>query len=198
MGTVAFAVSGAITGVQKKMDVFGVAILGLTTAIGGGVLRDLILNIAPPAAFQRPAFAVAAIIVSTLIFMRSVRSMLEHQSKAYEDMILVMDTIGLSLFTVVGVEVAQEAISESNLFLVTFVGVLTGVGGGLLRDVFAGITPSIFTRHFYACASIAGAWTCALLWTDDLKVQAMFAGAVVTAVLRFMAAHYRWSLPRAK
>ena len=163
MGTVAFAVSGAITGVQKKMDVFGVAILGLTTAIGGGVLRDLILNIAPPAAFQRPAFAVASIIVSTLIFMRSVRSMLEHQSKAYEDMILVMDTIGLSLFTVVGVEVAQEAISESNLFLVTFVGVLTGVGGGLLRDVFAGITPSIFTRHFYACASIAGAWTCALL-----------------------------------
>ena len=198
LGTVAFAVSGAIVGVQKKMDIFGVAILGLTTAVGGGVLRDLILNITPPAAFQRPVFAVVAILTSMLIFIRSVRTILEHQSRTYENMILIMDTIGLSLFTVVGVEAAQEAVSEKNLFLVTFVGVLTGVGGGVLRDVFAGVTPSIFTKHFYACASIAGAWTCALLWTDDLKLQAMFTGAVITATLRILAAHYRWSLPRAK
>lgn len=198
LGTVAFAVSGAIVGVQKKMDIFGVAILGLTTAVGGGVLRDLILNITPPAAFQRPVFAVVAILTSMLIFLKSVRTILEHQSRTYDNMILIMDTIGLSLFTVVGVEAAQEAITERNLFLVTFVGVLTGVGGGLLRDIFAGITPSIFTKHFYACASIAGAWTCALLWTDDLKLQAMFTGAVITAALRILAAHFRWSLPRAK
>ena len=198
LGTVAFAVSGAIVGIQKKMDMFGVVILGLTTAVGGGVMRDLMLNITPPAAFQRPVFSVVAIAVSLLIFMRSVRIALEHKSRAYENMLLIMDTIGLALFTVIGVEAAQDAIAERNLFLVTFVGVLTGVGGGVIRDVFAGITPSIFTKHFYACASIAGAWTCALLWTDELKIQAMFTGAVVTVMLRVLAAHYRWSLPKAK
>ena len=87
---------------------------------------------------------------------------------------------------------------EMNLFLITFVGVLTGVGGGILRDIFAGNTPYIFIKHFYACASIIGAWTCALLWPHTGSVPAMIAGAALTVVLRLLAAHFRWSLPKAK
>ncbi len=198
IGTIAFAVSGAVVGIQKKMDIFGVCILGLTAAVGGGILRDLILNITPPAAFRTPAFAVTAILVSILLFIPAVRNMFEHGRKIYETLILFMDSIGLGLFTVVGVQVASAAMPEPNLFLTTFVGVLTGVGGGILRDVFAGNTPYIFIKHFYACASIIGAWTCALLWPHTGSVPAMIAGATVTVVLRLLAARFRWSLPKAK
>ncbi len=197
IGTIAFAISGAVVGIQKKMDIFGVCILGLTASVGGGILRDLILNITPPAAFQNPAFAVTAILVSILFFIPAVRNAFEHR-KVYEALILIMDSIGLGLFTVVGVQVATAAMPERNLFLITFVGVLTGVGGGILRDVFAGNTPYIFIKHFYACASIIGAWTCALLWPLTGSVPAMITGATLTVILRLLAARFRWSLPKAR
>lgn len=198
IGTIAFAASGAIVGVQKKMDIFGVVILGLTTAVGGGILRDLILNITPPAAFRDPVFAATAIVVSIVIFVPAVRAAFEHRKKIYDVLILIMDSIGLGLFTVVGIQAATEAMAERNLFLISFVGVLTGVGGGILRDIFAGQTPFIFNKHFYACASIIGAWTCLLLWEPLGQVPAMIAGSLLTTILRFLAARYRWSLPRAR
>ena len=198
IGTIAFAVSGAIVGMQKKMDIFGVSILGLMTAVGGGVLRDLILNITPPAAFRTPVFAVTAIVVSIIVFIRPVNSSGEQKHRIYEKLLLVMDSIGLGLFTVVGIQVAKTSSVETNLFLETFVGVLTGVGGGLMRDVFAGYTPSIFVKHFYACASIIGAWACVILWPFIGDSASMSLGAALIVILRILAAHYRWSLPRAR
>ncbi len=195
IGTIAFAVSGAIVGIQKKMDLFGVSILGLTTAVGGGIMRDLILNITPPAAFRTPIFAVTAVIVSIIVFLRPVYSSLEQKGTVYDILLLIMDSIGLGLFTVIGVQVAQTSSADANLFLITFVGVLTGVGGGILRDVFAGNTPYVFVKHFYACASIIGAWACALLWPVLGDIFSMAIGAVLTTILRLLAAYYRWSLP---
>ena len=180
------------------MDIFGVSILGLTTAVGGGILRDLILNITPPAAFVDPVFAVTAIVVSILFFIPSVRATLEYRRKLYDLLILVMDSVGLGLFTVVGVRAAMNAGFASNLFLATFVGVLTGVGGGILRDIFAGDMPYIFIKHFYACASIIGSWTCALTWNLFHEVPSMILGAAVIVVLRLLAARFRWSLPKAR
>jgi uncharacterized membrane protein YeiH len=198
IGTVAFAGSGAIVGIQKKMDLFGVCILGLTTAVGGGILRDLILNVTPPAAFQNPAFALTAVLVSLALFLPSVRSSYGRREALYKELILLMDSLGLGLFTVVGVQSGMAAMAERNLFLATFVGVLTGVGGGVMRDVMAGNMPNIFVRHFYACAAILGAWCCALLWGVIGELPSMIAGAALTLVLRLLAAHYRWSLPKAK
>lgn len=106
--------------------------------------------------------------------------------------------IGLGLFTVVGVQVAQTASVDTNSFLVTFVGVLTDVGGGILRDVFAGNMPYAFIKHFYACASIIGAWACALLWPVLGDSLSMLVGAALTVILRLLAAHHHWSLPKAK
>ena len=196
IGTVAFAISGAIVGIQKKMDIFGVSILGLTTAVGGGILRDLILNITPPAAFVNPVFAITAVIVSIIVFIRPIYSSIERKGSVYDKLLLVMDSLGLGLFTVVGVQVAKTSVAGDNLFLVTFVGVLTGVGGGILRDVFAGNTPYIFVKHFYACASIIGAWMCALLWSVIGVFPSMAVGSVSIVVLRLLAAHYHWSLPK--
>lgn len=197
LGTAAFAVSGAIVGVQKKMDIFGVSILGLTAAVGGGILRDLILGVTPPAAFTSPVFAAVSVAVSILIFLPSVRKAFEHKKKLYDAAILIMDSIGLGLFTVIGIQAAYAAAAGRNYFLITFVGVLTGVGGGIMRDVFAGNTPYIFIKHFYACASILGAWACALLWDVTGEQAAMLIGALIIIILRLLAAHYHWSLPKA-
>lgn len=190
IGTVAFAVSGALVAVKKKMDLLGVAVLGMTTAVGGGIFRDLILGVTPPMAFREPVYALTAIGVSLLIFIPGLRRKLRSDNR----LLLVMDSLGLGVFTAVGV---QAGMGEGRFFLAVFVGTLTGVGGGVLRDIFAGEKPAIFVRHFYACASIIGAVLCALLWKLG-EIPAMLSGASVTLVLRLLAAKYRWSLPRAE
>jgi len=108
-----------------------------------------------------------------------------------------MDSVGLGVFSAVGVRAAVEAGFGENLFLQVFVGVMTGVGGGILRDVMAGVTPYVFAKHFYACASLCGALTAALLHRPLGMIAAMSTGAALTFVLRLCAAKWRWSLPRA-
>ena len=103
LGTIAFAISGAVVAISKKMDIFGVAILGMTTAVGGGILRDLILGITPPAAFQSPGYALTAIAVALLVFLPPVRRLLHWNEKLYETALLLFDAIGLGIFTVIGV-----------------------------------------------------------------------------------------------
>jgi uncharacterized membrane protein YeiH len=198
IGTVAFAVSGAMVAAEKKMDIFGVIILGMTTAVGGGILRDIILGSTPPAAFCNPVYALVSILVSIIVFLPSVRRSFQKNSRLYELGMLWMDSIGLGVFTVIGIQVAFSSEAGYNYFLAIFVGVVTGVGGGILRDLFAGDTPYIFVRHFYASASLGGALVCALCWQFCGGTFSMIAGAVLTVVLRLLAAHYHWSLPKAR
>lgn len=196
IGTVAFAISGAVVGIQKKMDIFGVAILAMTTAVGGGIIRDVILNITPPAAFRNPVFTLSSIGIGIIVFV-IYRHHFEMQKHAIYDVLLrIMDAIGLSLFTVIGVETAYIHVADANAYLAIFVGVLTGVGGGILRDVLAGNTPYVFVKHFYACASLIGAVVCAVCWSWLGSLPSMLIGAGLIMVLRNMAVHYRWSLPK--
>ena len=195
-GTIAFAASGAILGVGKRMDVFGVAMLGLCTAVGGGVIRDLVLGITPPTTFRDPSYALVAIVTAVVVFLPVVRRALHRHERAYELGMLWMDSIGLGVFTVAGVQTACRVGQGDNLFLLIFVGIITGVGGGILRDVMAGLMPYVFVRHFYACASLIGALACALLWPWIGDLAAMTVGAVLVIVLRMAAAHYHWSLPK--
>lgn len=195
IGTVAFAISGAMTALKKDMDIFGVAILGLTTAVGGGVLRDILLGITPPVMFRAPIYALLAIFISVVVFIPSVRRILTRNHALYEQMMLVMDSIGLGVFTVVGINTAYGVSSDFNLFLLIFVGTVTGVGGGVLRDVLAGNTPYIFVKHIYACASIVGAILCASLRAPLGEAAAVIIGASTVIIIRLLAAHYKWSLP---
>ena len=197
IGTVAFAASGAMTGINKKMDIFGVCILGLTVAVGGGVIRDVILGNTPPNTFRNPVYALVAIGISVIVFIPAVRRLLQKTQKIYDMSMLIMDSVGLGVFTVVGVQVANTVSYEASTFLVIFVGVLTGVGGGILRDLFADNMPYIFVKHIYACASLAGAILCALLWNVIGSAAAMLTGCIAIIILRLCAAHYRWSLPKA-
>ena len=197
IGVVAFAISGAVLGSRKGMDLFGVAMMGMTTAVGGGILRDVLLGLTPPAALRDPLQALAGIAVSLVVFIvwQHSHSGLEHRWQ--EALLLVADSIGLGIFTAHGVAVAMQAGYDSRVFLVLFVGVVTGVGGGVLRDVCCMERPYIFTKHIYALASLAGAAVCMLLWTSGQSI-AMLTSCALTVVLRVCAAAFRWSLPKAR
>ncbi|MBQ7777544.1 MAG: TRIC cation channel family protein [Oscillibacter sp.] len=196
-GTMAFAASGAMTGMKKDMDIFGICILALTTAVGGGVIRDLILGNTPPNTFRNPVYATVAILTALVLFLPWVRRFLMRDQRLYDTSMLVLDTAGLGIFTVVGMRIAYSVVPSPTLFLLVFVGVVTGVGGGVIRDMMAGDTPYIFVKHIYACASLAGALVCAALWDPAGEVAAMAVGMTVVMVIRLLSAHYHWNLPKA-
>ena len=134
IGTVAFASSGAMIAIEKKMDIFGVNVLGATTAVGGGIMRDVILGLAPPTAFSKPVYILIAVVTSTILFaiaykrMDTIRSI--TKSEYYDKLMFWCDTAGLGIFTVVGIQTASRMMQENNTFFFVFIGVLTGVGGG--------------------------------------------------------------------
>lgn len=194
LGGVAFAAAGALVGIRKHMDVFGVAVLGLTTASAGGVLRDLILGITPPAMFRDPTYAIIALAASVLIFLKPVRKALQPDSPTFDLALFFADTFGLAVFTVVGVRTAIAAFPAGGLFLQIFIGVVSAVGGGVLRDMMAGIPPYIFTKHVYATSCVVGAAACGLLWRVS-SGWAMIVGFVLVVVIRCLASYFRWNLP---
>ncbi len=198
IGTVAFAVSGAITGLKKKMDIFGVVILAVVTAVGGGAIRDIVLGNTPPMTFRNPVYALVAIATGILVFIPAVRRLPSKNPRVFDIFLLVTDSVGLGIFTVMGIRTAINLNHGENMFLLVFVGVVTGVGGGLLRDMMAGNTPYIFVKHIYASASLAGAVLCVLLWNPLGATAAMAISAVIIIVIRFLAAYFKWSLPKAE
>jgi uncharacterized membrane protein YeiH len=192
-----FSMSGAIVAIEKKMDLFGVAIMGLTTSIGGGIIRDLILDITPPMSLRNPRIAIIAIVTSLIFFIPYIRRKIQEEEKIYNILMFITDSIGLGLFTVIGVQTAINSGFNDNYFLQVFVGVISGVGGGVLRDVLAGNRPYIFIKHFYANAALIGAIVCVILWNIVGSLAAMLISASIIFILRVLAAHYHWSLPKA-
>ena len=199
LGTVAFAASGAMVAVDRAMDIFGVIVLGVTTAVGGGAIRDVILGIAPPAMFRNPIYTLVATITSCVVFLILYlkKELLQgHNRETYDKVMLVMDSIGLGIFTVVGVNTGISHGYVDYMFLLVFLGTITGVGGGLLRDIMAGVPPYILVRHIYACASIVGAIVCVVLYRHFGAVASMVGASAVVVLIRYLAAHYRWNLPK--
>lgn len=198
IGTIAFASSGALTAMKQNMDIFGVNVLAIITAVGGGCIRDLIIGCTPPVMFIRPIYALVAMITCNLLFIIfycNKKLLTNSFMVVYEKLMLVLDAIGLGIFTVVGVSAGMETAHADNLFLIVFLGVITGVGGGVLRDVLATQKPYILVRHVYACASLIGAVLCALLWPVG-TLPAMGISAAVVIITRLLAMKFRWNLPR--
>ncbi len=198
IGTLSFACSGAMVGLSKEMDIFGVTTLGVVTSVGGGVIRDLVLGQTPPATFRNPVYALVAIAVSVIVFIPAVRKILLKKQQVYDTAMLIMDSLGLGIFTVVGIEIAYSAGQGENWFLLIFVGLISGTGGGIIRDILAGNTPYILVKHFYASATIIGAVTAIFLWKNFGETAAFYGGAATVIILRLLAAKYRWSLPKAE
>ncbi len=196
IGTIAFAASGAILAIEKRMDVFGVIVLGIVTAVGGGYIRDITLGHFPPEMFKTPIFTIIAISVAIILFIPGIRKIFLKNQTVYDAVIFIMDSIGLGAFTVLGVTYSMRA-GFDGLFLNLFVGTITGVGGGVLRDIFACEMPCIFRKHIYACASTAGALITYLLYYVAHAWWVAVAGVISIFIIRCFSAYFRWNLPLA-
>ena len=199
IGTIAFAISGAVKGIKYQMDIFGVCILGLVTGVGGGVIRDAVIGNTPVTAIKNPLFATVAVAASlcafVIIYFLGKKG--NEDSKTYTVLMFAADTLGLAVFTNTALTIARGVGITSALALI-FLGTVTGVGGGVLRDVFCGDVPYIFKKHVYALASAAGALVNIILYSFAPQNASFILGMLTVIVLRVLAAHYKWNLPKIK
>ena len=196
IGTIAFAISGALTAMRKHMDIFGTCVLGVTTAVGGGMIRDSILGLTPVSALVHPEYLLLAAVVSIIVFLPFVNKQIFLNQKAFDIILLIADSIGLGTFTAYGFMVAVNS-GFTEWFLLIFVAVITGVGGGVMRDVFAMQEPLIFVKHVYAIASIIGAIAFYFVYLYvDINI-AFIVCFVTIFIIRILSAHFRWKLPKA-
>ena len=198
IGTIAFASSGAMVAVRKRLDLFGIIVLGVITAVGGGMLRDLMIGNIPPNMFRNPVYVLAAFLTVLVLFLlfRCWPFLLgSRYIEGYEKIMYILDAIGLGAFTVIGIDTGVEAGYGDYHFLIIFLGVITGIGGGILRDIMAGETPYVLKKHIYACASIAGACLYVVLLQVTRSDSAMIGSALLVVAIRILASHFRWDLP---
>ena len=196
-GTIAFSISGAMLAIERNLDLFGVVFLGAVTAIGGGIIRDILLGQVPPQAFVNYIYLLLAVITALAVFILSYsRSRRGRSIQFMNDTVLnIFDAAGLGIFSVIGVQNTINAGFGDNAFFCVFLGLTTGVGGGMLRDVLSRSTPAVLRKHIYALASLAGA-LCYYLLHIYAPGLAIFLSTLLVVVLRVLASHYRWTLPR--
>ncbi len=202
IGTLAFAVAGVIVAFDEKLDILGAIVLGFVTAVGGGILRDIILGYLPPAVFRAPLFSVIAFCASIVAFVIAYfmgRRIMEHNRQWFQ-VLNVFDSIGLAAFTVGGVNAAHSVRFAENSYLCIFVGVLTAVGGGVLRDIMAGRVPVILKKRVYALAAIAGACIYQGLYEFTSLSKSVIIIISLTSILliRLLATVFHWNLPSLK
>ena len=198
IGTAAFAASGALTAIKRRFDLFGVIIIGVTTAVGGGIMRDIVIGSHPVAAFRDPLSMTVAAAVSVVIFLAlAVKGGFGDRAlRLYDTAMLLLDTIGLGIFTVTGITAAMRSGASDNSFLMVFSGVITGVGGGVLRDIFVNKRPEIFVGNIYACASATGAAAFLLTYGAMSFMPACIISLGVTFSLRLLSVKFGWNLPK--
>ena len=202
IGTIAFAVSGAVVAIKKETDVFGVVFIAITTAVGGGIFRDLLIGQLPPVAFVHYEYVFAATVTALAIFLFAYvrRDKNHHQHWAAIDRVNnIFDAVGLGAFTVIGMNRAIVAGLGDNIFLVVFLGMITGIGGGILRDTLVRDIPFVLTERIYAVASLVGAIVYYILyWQGVNLVAAALVGIAVIFVIRMASSKFRWHLPRVR
>ena len=199
IGTVAFAISGAFVAIKAKFDVFGVIVIGCVTSVGGGIMRDILIGNVPPTIFSRLYIVVIAASTSLAVFLISNRTLkkFERVREKIEQINNVFDAMGLAAFTVMGTELAFVNEISGNVFLSVTLGTLTGVGGGLLRDILTETSPYIFRKHVYAVAAILGAILYYLIriWVGN-TIFPSIAAIIFVIGIRLLATKYCWSLPK--
>ena len=190
VGTFVFGLSGGLVAVRKRLDMFGVASLSLAAALGGGLLRDVLIGAVPPIALRDGRYALAALIAAGVTFVS--HQHLERLGPA----VRLFDAIGLGFFAVAGASKALDA--GLPAFAAVGMGVLTGIGGGVIRDLLAGDVPLVLRREIYAVAALAGA--AVVTATYELGVYGPLpavAAIVITFVIRLLAMRRDWNAPTA-
>ena len=191
LGVFVFALSGASLAVEKQLDLFGVLVLAVVTALGGGLLRDVLLGDTPPVALRESRYLVVALVAGAVVFLGS--SLIEPIATP----VLVFDAAGLGLFVATGTAKALHA-GMGAVPAITL-GCLTGIGGGMARDVLVGVVPVVLRRELYAVPAVVGA---AVVTVGDGvgAPGAATAGlaAVVVLIVRVVAVWRDWHFPIAR
>ena len=186
----AFAVTGAFKAIEKKFDIVGIIILATITGLAGGTIRDIIIGKVPPNSIADPAYIAITIATGFVIFL------LFSRLKKHWNLFLKFDAIGLGVFTIIGATFAYN-IFGLNFLAIAFAGIVTAIGGGILRDVFVQDTPIIFVKELYASASFIGVVVFYFILAFDGSLYlATILGIIITTGLRMVAMKFNWNLPR--
>ncbi len=198
IGTVAFSISGAVMAIKKGADIFGVVFLAVTTAVGGGMIRDVILGNQPPSIFNNGSFVTLSICVAIAVFFVALANKEEFELRVrrIDRLNNAFDGLGLGVFTVTGINTTMLAGYADNAFMVLFLGMLTGVGGGIIRDTFINEIPSVLRKHVYAVASLVGGLLYYWLVTIGLdQVSSATLSISLVFIIRILSAKFDWNLP---
>jgi len=191
-GTMAFAVTGAFKAIEHKSDIVGIIILSTITGVAGGVIRDITFGKLPPTAVVNPLYITITVSTAIVIFF------LYQSLKKHSDLFLKFDAIGLGVFTIIGSIFAYN-IFGLNFLAMSISGVLSAIGGGILRDVFVNEIPMVFVKEFYASASFIGVVILfALLSINTNLSLAAIIAMIMTTSIRLIAVKFQWNLPGAQ
>ncbi len=188
-GTMAFAASGSFKAIEKKSDIVGIIILSIVTGLAGGIIRDVIFGRSPPIGIANPVYLLISISTGVTIFL------LYPRLKKHWNLFLKFDAIGLGVFTIIGATTAYTLFGL-NFLIIAFAGVLTAIGGGILRDVFVNEIPIVFVKELYVTASFTGIIIFYLLLVLLDPIIASIVGAISSTSVRLLAIKYGWNLPR--
>lgn len=187
VGIAVFASTGALVAVRKELDIFGALVLGLTTGLGGGVIRDLLIGAVPPAALVDWRYLVVPAVTAVAVFW------FHPTIGRMEKQIAVLDAVGLGLFCVAGAVKAHEA--GLGVLSAALLGLVTAIGGGMLRDVLAGRVPVIFREELYATPAFSGALIAAIIHQQNWDQGWYALAAAVAVVWRLLAMRRGWVAP---
>lgn len=188
-GIFIFAMTGALVAARLGLDIFGVVVLALITGLGGGVMRDIVLGVHPPEAFESWSFLLVGVVAAVIVFFESTRVGRRERT------ILVLDAVGLSLFCVTGAIAGVDA--GLGILPSTLLGLVTAVGGGILRDVLSNRVPVIFQGDLYAIPALSGAVLAAVIAHEDWSPWLLCLASAACLVWRLAAIFRGWSAPRA-
>ena len=198
-GTIAFAISGAIHALKKKLDIFGVIIIGLVTAFGGGAIRDVLLGSLPPKMFYNYKLVTLAIITCITVFIIAyfARKTTHIKQVSIEALYIIFDAIGLAAFSVSGMQAAIVLGHKNNIFICVSLGIITATGGGVLRDMLSREIPVILRKNVYATASMLGCLIYFMLYRLNInQTISTLLAMIIIVVTRLLAVYYKWNLPK--
>lgn len=191
-GTMAFAVTGAFKAIEHKADIVGIIILATITGVAGGTMRDIVLGHFPPHSIADPNYVIITTITGVILFF------LYPKMQKHWNLFLKFDALGLGVFTAIGATLAYQLFGM-NFLAMALAGMLTAVGGGILRDMFVNEIPMVFVKELYASASFLGVVVFFIILETGFQIEVATIGSiVVTTVLRLVAMKYNWNLPKVR
>jgi uncharacterized membrane protein YeiH len=188
IGLVAFAASGALAAVRARLDVFGVVVLGLTTALGGGIIRDVLLGIHPPTTLRSWPYLLTAAVTGLVVFL------FHPQVARLRRAVLLADAVGLGVFVTGGTATALQ--NHVPAYTACLIGMTVGIGGGAIRDVLLREIPMVLRKEIYAVAALVGAVAVPITaWLGLPELWGTVIGSTLVVAIRLIALWRHWNAP---